>query len=432
MVIGRGGETGFISDDEVRRIVTEGLAGMAVDGRKVLVLTPDSTRTAPLPMLFRLMVEAVKRRASKLDFMVALGTHPIMSEERINALFGLTPAERKGKFAGINIYNHAWNDPEALEKIGTLGKGVVERISGGLMSEEVPVSINRRVLEYDEVVVLGPTFPHEVVGFSGGNKYFFPGVCGAEFLNFFHWLGAVITNVKIIGVKDTPVRRMIDEAMKFVPVSRHCVSLVVTQEGLKGVYVGTCEEAYEAAADLSAKVHIVYKPRPYRTVLSIAPEMYDDIWTAGKCMYKLEPVVAKGGTLIIYAPHVTEISYTHGKVIDKIGYHCRDYFLAQMGKFEGVPRGVMAHSTHVRGGGTFANGVEKCNVDVILATGIPEARCKLVNLGYMDPPKVRIGDYEGREDEGVLVVHHAGEVLHRLEGERPRQAARGARRAREA
>jgi nickel-dependent lactate racemase len=420
MVIGKGSEKGFLSNDEARSIVTEGLAQIRLTGKKVLVLTPDSTRTAPLPLLARTVVDALKGKAAKLDFMVALGTHPLMSEERINALFGITPADRKGAFAGINIYNHAWNDPGELETIGTLAKPVVEKISGGLMSEEVPVSVNRRILQYDEVLIIGPTFPHEVVGFSGGNKYFFPGVCGPEFLNFFHWLGAVITNVRIIGVKDTPVRRMINEAMKFVPVSRHCISLVVTTEGLKGVYVGTPEETYEAAADLSARVHIVYKPRAYKTVLSIAPEMYDDIWTAGKCMYKLEPVVEKGGTLIIFAPHVTEASYTHGGTIDKIGYHCRDYFTAQMDKFQGVPRGVMAHSTHVRGGGTFVNGVEKCNVNVVLATGIPAARCRRINLGYMDPSKVRIPDYEGREEEGVLVVHHAGEVLHRLESERPK------------
>ena len=421
-VIGNGSAEGFLSENDVRDIVTRGLAGINLDGKKVLVLTPDSTRTAPLPMFFRLLVELVRPRAARLDFLVALGTHPLMSEERTNLLFGITAEERRAEFGGINIYNHAWNDPAELEEIGTLSTKTVERISGGLMSESVRVTINRRVLQYDEVLVVGPTFPHEVVGFSGGNKYFFPGVCGAEFLNFFHWLGAMITNVKIIGVKDTPVRRMINEAMKFVPASRHCISLVVTVEGVKGVYVGRPEDTYSAAADLSAKVHIVYKPRRYKLVLSIAPEMYDDIWTAGKCMYKLEPVVEKGGRLIIYAPHVSEISYTHGKVIDDIGYHCRDYFASQMEKFEGVPRGVMAHSTHVRGGGTYKNGVEKCNVDVVLATGIPEARCRKVNLGYKDPAKINVSEYEGREDEGVLVVHHAGEVLHRLESERPKQA----------
>jgi len=419
MLTGYGGAEGFLTRDEIARIFEEGLAGLPLEGKRILVLTPDATRTAPLPELFRLIVESLRPRAAALDFMIALGTHPVMSQERINAFFGLTRDLRKGEYAGIQIFNHEWDNPQALARIGTLSEDVVEEISEGRMRESVPVDINRRIMDYDEVLILGPTFPHEVVGFSGGNKYFFPGICGPDFLNFFHWLGALITNVRIIGFKDTPVRRMIEKAMEFVPVSRHCISLVTTVEGVKGVFVGDPVEAWNAAADLSSEVHIVYKPHKYKLVISVAPEMYDDIWTAGKCMYKLEPVIEEGGRLIIVAPHVTELSYTHGRIIDKIGYHCRDYFLANIDRFDGVPRGVMAHSTHVRGGGVYKDGVEKCHVDVILATGINEERCKMVNLGYMDPASLDISQYENREDEGILVVPHAGEVLYRLESERP-------------
>jgi len=142
--------------------------------------------------------------------------------------------------------------------------------------------------------------------------------------------------------------------------------------------------------------------------------MYDDIWTAGKVMYKLEPIVADGGTLIIYAPHITEISYTHGRVIDRIGYHTRDYFLKQMDKSAGVPRCVMAHSTHVKGIGTYIDGVERPRVNVVLATGISRERCRKVNLGFMNPSQIDIANYENKEDRGILVVRHAGEMLHRL------------------
>jgi nickel-dependent lactate racemase len=142
--------------------------------------------------------------------------------------------------------------------------------------------------------------------------------------------------------------------------------------------------------------------------------MYDDIWVAGKVMYKLEPILADGGTLIIYAPHITEISYTHGKWLDKIGYHTRDYFLKRMEKFAGVPRGIMAHSTHVKGIGTFIDGVEKPRANVVLATSISKQRCEKVNLDYLNPNDINTDDYENREDEGILVVRHAGEVLHRL------------------
>jgi nickel-dependent lactate racemase len=192
------------------------------------------------------------------------------------------------------------------------------------------------------------------------------------------------------------------------------MSLVVKGHDLVGLYIGTPEEAWEAAADLSDRIHIIYKDKLFHTVLSCAPEMYEDLWTGGKCMYKLEPIVADRGKLIIYAPHITEVSVTHGEIIEKIGYHVRDYFIKQAQRFRNIPGGVMAHSTHVRGVGTFENGVEKPRIDVILATGIPEATCHRINLGYQDPASIKIEDYMNLEDEGVLYVPKAGERLYRL------------------
>jgi nickel-dependent lactate racemase len=142
--------------------------------------------------------------------------------------------------------------------------------------------------------------------------------------------------------------------------------------------------------------------------------MYDDIWTAGKCMYKLEPALADGAELIIYAPHIDEVSYTHGKVLDEIGYHVRDYFRHRMDQFADIPRGVMAHSTHVKGIGTFEEGVEKPRCNVVLATQIPKERCDRINLGYLNPESIRFEDFEGREDEGIVRIPKAGEMLYRL------------------
>ena len=163
-------------------------------------------------------------------------------------------------------------------------------------------------------------------------------------------------------------------------------------------------------------MHITYVDKPFRRVLSIMPEMYDDLWTAAKGMYKLEPVVADDGEVIIYAPHITEISYTHGPAIDAIGYHVRDYFLKQWERFKHYPWGVLAHATHLRGIGTYdaEHGVEQPRIQVTLATGIPRQRCERLNLGYLDPATVDLNAWENREDEGILVVPKAGEMLYRV------------------
>ena len=131
-------------------------------------------------------------------------------------------------------------------------------------------------------------------------------------------------------------------------------------------------------------------------------------------MYKLEPALADNADLIIYAPHIDEVSYSHGHILDQIGYHVRDYFLTRMEQFKQYPRGVLAHSTHVKGAGTYIDGVERPRVNVILATRIPRERCDRINLGYLDPDSITSEEWDGREAEGIVRIHKAGEMLYRL------------------
>ena len=145
--------------------------------------------------------------------------------------------------------------------------------------------------------------------------------------------------------------------------------------------------------------------------------MYDELWVAGKCMYKLEAIVADGGELIIYAPHMKEISVTHGRVIQEVGYHVRDYFTKQWDRFKGYPWGVLAHSTHVRGTGTYEDGVEKPRIQVTLASAIPKDVCQRINLGYRDPNSIDVEAFANGEDDRRLLVRKAGELLYRLEGD---------------
>jgi len=414
MVIGKDYEEDFLPEDQVRELMAQALSKLDLRNKRVLVIIPDHTRTAPIPLFFQLFHELLGQKVAALDYLVALGTHQPMSEEALNRLVGITAGERARKYAQVRIFNHEWDKPGCFHTIGVITADEIAEITGGLMRQEVPVALNGKIFDYDQLIICGPTFPHEVVGFSGGNKYFFPGIGGPEVIHFTHWLGAVITSMEIIGTKHTPVRQVIDRAASFIDVPKLCFSLVVRDEGLAGLFIGTPEEAYEYAADLSAKLHIIYVDKPLKRVLSVMPEMYDDLWTAAKGMYKLEPAIADGGEVIIYAPHITEISYTHGQIVDQIGYHVRDYFLKQWERFKDYPWGVLAHSTHLRGVGTFERGIEKPRIQVTLATGIPEARCRRVNLGYLDPATVDLANWEGREDEGILVVHKAGEMLYRV------------------
>jgi nickel-dependent lactate racemase len=408
-------EGGVVTAAQVAELVSRACPAELYRNKRILLVIPDGTRTAPVGLLFKVLHTQLGQVTKALDVLVALGTHQPMSDAAICQRLEISEAERGNQYRAVNFFNHEWDNPAALKLVGTIPAADICQLSDGLFSMDVPVEINQRVFDYDQIIIVGPVFPHEVVGFSGGNKYLFPGVGGPQILNFFHWLGAVATNPKIIGTKWTPVRRVVDRAGAMVGVDKLCYALVVApNKNLVGVFAGTPEAAWDAASDLSAKVHIVYRDKPFHTILSCSPPMYDELWTAGKCMYKLEPVLADDGELIIYAPHLSEICVSHGKHIEEVGYHCRDYFLKQWDCFKHVPWGVLAHSTHVRGLGTFENGVEKCRAHVTLASKVPRATCEKINLGYRDPASIRVEDYANREDEGILLVPKAGEMLYRL------------------
>ncbi|MBM3849959.1 MAG: DUF2088 domain-containing protein [Verrucomicrobia bacterium] len=405
-----------MNDAEIAPWIAQRHPASQVRGQRILLIIPDGTRTAPIGAVFRALHAEWSGAVAALDVLVALGTHPPMSEEAICGRLEISLEERRTRYASVGLFNHEWDNPAALTTLGTIPAEEIRALSDGLFAMDVPVSIHRRVLDYDRIVIVGPVFPHEVVGFSGGNKYLFPGVSGPEILNFFHWLGAVITTVGVIGQKWTPVRRVVDRAGAMVPIPKLCLALVVKPggDGLAGLFSGTPEEAWDQAADLSARTHIEWKDRQYHTILSCAPPMYDELWVGAKCMYKLEPVLAPGGELIIYAPHLHEVSVVHGALIRQVGYHCRDYFLKQWEHFRHFPWGTLAHSTHVFGQGTYENGIETRRARVTLATGIPESICREINLGYRDWRTLDPADYQGREAEGILYVPKAGETLYRV------------------
>jgi nickel-dependent lactate racemase len=409
--------TRLLGEADVAAVVHEAARSLRLKGKRVLLIIPDDTRTCPLGLMIRTIGEAFGEEVKSLDVLVALGTHQPMPLERIYRHLGIDAEYHRTHLPKTRFFNHAWDDPAQLRTIGTISGEEFRVLSDGCLTEPIDVKINKAIFDYDHLLIVGPTFPHEVVGFSGGNKYFFPGIAGPEIIQVFHWLGALITNRQIIGTHYTPVRAVVDRCASMIGVPRHCFSLVVSKQGLHGLYLGTPEEAYEEAATLSAAINVKRVPRAFHTVVSICPPMYPELWTAGKCMYKLEPAVAPGGTLIIYAPHLAEISKTHGHWIEQVGYHVLPYFTSQFDRFRHVPWGVLAHSTHVKGTGRYENGVETPDVDLVLATALPPEVCQRINLGYRDPRSIDLDSYRNREDEGILVVEKAGEVLYRVEGE---------------
>lgn len=408
-------EIGYLTEGEVRDFIHLGLNTLVLKDQRVLVLIPDGTRTMPLALLFEQLQASLSNVVAALDFLVALGTHPAMDDQQISRLLGATV--RNGIIGQSQVYNHTWDSPETLREIGVISTSETAALTDGRMNQPIRVQVNRRIFEYDHILIAGPVFPHEVAGFSGGNKYLFPGISGPDTINLTHWLGALLTSYHVIGKAHTPVRAIIDRAASFINLPKSCFAFVVDKKGVAGVFMGSPEKAWADAVALSAERHIIKTGRYYKQVLAVLPDMYEDLWVGGKGMYKLEPVVEAGGELIIYAPHIRAISPTHGELIKSVGYHVLDYFLKRWEVYQDYPLGVLAHATHVKGVGTYDlnTGEEKPRITVTLATGISEDVCQSINLGYQDPNLINPVNWEGRQGEGVLVVYDAGEKLYRVQ-----------------
>jgi nickel-dependent lactate racemase len=410
---GHGSMEQRLTAQDVKAICAATLADLPLDGKRVLVLIPDHTRHAPIDLFFHVLSDLLQPRVSVLDYMVATGTHAAMEPERLYRHTGLTAEEHAKNYPKVRFFNHEHHKRDELISLGTLAGTEVAELTNGLFSRDIPVTINRKATEYDHILIVSPVVPHEAMGFAGGNKYFFPGLAGLDVVEKFHWLAAVITNPVVNGVKDTPTRRVINRAVQFLATPRTCFAFAVDDHHqLACLFAGEPEDSWSHAADYSAQLHIKYLDKPYRRVLGLTPPIYEELWVAGKAMYKLEPIVADGGELVIHGSHVKAVSFMHGKDIERVGYHVRDYFVNQWDRFAEESKLILAHSTNVKGIGKFEGGVEIPRITVTLATSISKATCNKLNLAYRDVHSIDIERW--KEDEETLVVEEAGQVLYRL------------------
>jgi len=412
--------------------IKEGLSKLVEDlgkVKKVLVVHTDYTRVDFTHLvaknLYRFLLE---RGLKEFHTLNASGTHRAMKIEEFEKKLGISRNER-----GVFFHNHEFFNPEALAFVGTLPADFVSEMTEGDLEEEIPIKVNRILFEdFDAIFFINGTVPHESTGFSGGLKIVIPGIASTEVVDTFHWAAVLMGIPKLIGTVDNPARKIINRAseMIFEKIKARSFTLnmvyeeeeevipraLYIDEGYKGFL-----RAYEKACELSSQLHVKYIDRPLRRAVQVIGEEYDEVWTAGKGSYKLQKpgVMAKGGQIIIYAPHIKRFHSNPqmDKWIREIGYHCKDYVKWYLKKHPDFNKNVAAHVINVRGAGTFdpETGKEEFEFDVILATSIPEDECRAVNLGYMDPSKIRKEDFM---DEDSLWIVPGGKYLYDLKGRR--------------
>jgi lactate racemase len=401
--------------ENVSAIIHEALDVIQPGGR-VLAIIPDKTRDDNTHQLFPVASEFLtKRGVASFDVLVAQGTHPAMSESQKLLKIGAT------HFSG-QLFDHRWDEADELVTIGELSAATVQQLTNGLIEHAVPVSINKLLAPgiYDTVLVFGATVPHEVAGFAGGAKYFFPGVAGPELTHTTHWLGALAGIENIIGQVETPTRHLIEAAADLIPARIISLNTVVSRDAENelityALFAGDIREAFRRAAEVSRQVHIRYTGRKYKRVIALLDPHYDELWVGGKASYKLGAIIEEGGELIIYAPHLTKLSETHGALIEKYGYAPLESVRDMLGVSPELRENlcIAAHLAHVAYAGRLNDqGKIVPRYNITMATGLDEDTCRRVNLGYRDHHTL---DYEGMSsDPDTLIVKDAGRDLYQV------------------
>jgi nickel-dependent lactate racemase len=405
-----------LSPQDLRGIAADALAVVPA-GARVLAIVPDRTRDDSTDILFPAAAEILAaRHVGSLDALVAQGTHAPMTEAQKHAKIGADAAAipRLGR-----IFDHHWDKPSQLVTLGELSGADVHAATDGLMSDPVAVQLNALLAPgvYDVVLVFGGTMPHEVAGYAGGAKYFFPGVAGPDLTHMTHWLGALATIEQVIGRVETPTRRMIEAAAALVPAPVISFSSVTSRTNgtlhTHALFAGDIREAMRRAAEVSRGVHVKYTGRRYRRVVALLDAHYDELWVGGKASYKLGGVIEPGGELIVYAPHLKEISVTHGRLIEKYGYAPLEQVREMVESSDELRANlcVAAHLAHVSyGSAPRADGTLGPRYRITMASGLDEDTCRRVNLGYLDYRSFRIEDYAA--DPDTFVVDEAGRDLY--------------------
>jgi nickel-dependent lactate racemase len=414
-VIGEGSADTDLNHEQLSAIVEQALE-IIKPGERVLAIIPDKTRDDNTDILFPITSRILDRRSVRcFDALVAQGTHPPMSPEQKVFKLGLH------QFTGT-VFDHRWDRPDDLITLGELTADQVTELTAGLITKAVPVTLNKLLAPgiYDTVLVFGATVPHEVAGFAGGAKYFFPGVAGSELTHMTHWLGALAGIETIIGEVETPTRRLIEAATALVPAKIISLNTVVSRndEGrliTYALFAGEIREALRKAAAVSGQVHIKYTGRKYKRVVALLDPHYDELWVGGKASYKLGAIIEDAGELIIYAPHLTRISETHGALIEKYGYAPLEVVRDMLGASKELQENlcIAAHLAHVSYAGRIdEDGKVVPRYKITMATGIDEDTCKRVNLGFIKHAELSIDEL--RSDPHTLVVENAGRDLYKV------------------
>jgi nickel-dependent lactate racemase len=322
---------------------------------------PQTTNTLPPP---------------HLQIMPALGTHAPMTQEQIEAMYGIELAKLRDPSPFLV---HDWRND--VETIGYVPNEMVREATRGMVDKPWPAQLNKLVWSkrreltssdncdeinqnHKKTVVLsiGQVVPHEVMGMANYNKNLFVGVGGLDAINLSHFIGAVYGMENMMGRADNPLRAILNYASQHLLEGKielwYILTVVDPNLDLKGLYIGNSIDCYSRACDLSLKVNFTLLDKaPSTIVVYLDEDEFHSTWLGNKSIYRTRLAIADGGNLIVLAPGVKRFGEDDqvDLLIRKFGYVGTPQIMKRMDEDEELRDnlGAVAHLIHGSTEGRF-------------------------------------------------------------------------------
>ncbi len=347
-----------ITHEEKVELMKEAFAKFGKPLKRVLILPPDFTRfnsnAGPLTNIAYKLLSPT----AHVDIMPALGTHFPMTEQEIKTMFG--------DDIPLDCFKvHDWRND--VRTLGEVPSALIKEWSEGKLDYSVNVQCNKILFEnYDLILSIGQIVPHEVVGMANYTKNIMVGVGGSDMINKSHFLGASYGMERLMGLNETPVRKLFNYAvhtyLKDLPIvfamTVMSKSKTTGKMEMRGLFIGDDDATFDMGVKLSQQTNFDLMDKPVKkVVVYLDPEEFRSTWLGNKAVYRTRMMIADDGDLIVLAPGLKQFGEdpTNDKLIRKYGYKGTPNTLKAVAENEDLRQnlGVAAHLIHGSSEGRF-------------------------------------------------------------------------------
>lgn len=261
-------------------------------GETICVVIPDSTRKWQRTQIVVpcIIDEIISAGVKDEDIIIisALGAHRFQTKEEHRQLVSQEIADR------IKVIDHDCNDKDNLTYLGETTRGT-------------PIYVNKKVLEYDHVVLVGGVIYHLLAGFGGGRKTVLPGISSYETIMKNHSLTllpnfgeGVHPKVRNGCMEGNSVHEDMIEAASFVRPT-FLLNVVVNSNRIVEAVAGNYIQAHEKGCEIVKKIDGVCIEEKADVVIASAGGFPKDInmYQCIKTIVNARDAVKEGGTIIL-------------------------------------------------------------------------------------------------------------------------------------